>query len=57
MAGSEQSQKMKNDTKSLVVVPEPTDIVFGRLLYEGQIALIMRVTHSPPIQAYVEPTT
>jgi len=51
MAGSEQSQKMKNDTKSLVVVPEPTDIVFGRLLYEGQIALIMRVTHSPPIQA------
>jgi hypothetical protein len=32
MAGSEQSQKMKNDTKSLVVVPELADIVLGRWL-------------------------
>lgn len=53
MAGSEQSQKMKNDTKSRVFVPELAGKLFGRLVYEGQMALIMSVTHSPPIQAYI----
>ena len=31
-------------------VPEPAGMLFGRSAYWGQIARIMRVTHSPPIQ-------
>jgi hypothetical protein len=50
IAGSEQSQKMKNERKSLVFVPE-LGIPLWRWVYDGQIASIMSVTHSPPIQA------
>ncbi len=50
IAGSEQSQKTKKERKSLVVVPE-LGMPLGRRVYDGQIAEIIRVTHSPPIQA------
>jgi hypothetical protein len=50
IAGSEQSQKMKNERKSLVVVPE-LGMPLWRGAYDGHIAEIMSVTHSPPIQA------
>jgi hypothetical protein len=51
IAGSEQSQKMKKETKSLVFVPE-LGMPLWRLVNDGQIASIMSLTHSPPIQAW-----
>jgi hypothetical protein len=42
---------MKKETKSRVVVPE-LGMPLGILSNEGQMALIMRRTHSPPIQAW-----
>jgi hypothetical protein len=50
IAGKEQSQKMKKDTKALVLVPE-LGMPLWTLVNEGQIASIIRVTHSPPIHA------
>lgn len=47
-AGSDNNQKRKNETKSLVLVPELAGIEFGRLWYWGQIAVIISVTHWPP---------
>lgn len=40
MAGSEQNQKMKNETKSAVVVPESSENVLGMLSrsYDGRLA-------------------
>ena len=47
MKGNEQSQNMKNDRKSRVLVPELADIEFGKLLYFDQMERIINVTHSP----------
>ena len=50
MAGKLINQKMKNDKKKSLVVPE-SGMPFFMFLKFGAMAEIMRCTHWPPIQA------
>lgn len=48
MAGSDPSQNRKKLVNAMTFVPDM--LCFSRFLYEGQMARIIRLTHSPPIQ-------
>ena len=56
MAGRDPTQKRKNDTKSLVLVPEDLGMLLGRSAYLVQIERIMSVTHSPVEQCSISLT-
>jgi hypothetical protein len=54
MKGSWRSQKRKNERKSDEVAPWASGTRFGKRLYWGQMAAIMRVTNWPPDHELIE---